>query len=79
MVVVGGWTVSYSENSCCILYAIIVYLQEEERKKKQDMEMGGWTDTLAETEGAVESPPIQQTDMKYPTAQADAEVAVNKV
>lgn len=68
----------YSENSCCFLYAIIVYLQEEERKKKQDMEMGGWTETQAETEGAVESPPIQQANMTYPTVQAETEVAVNK-
>lgn len=69
----------YSENSCCLLYAaIVVYLQEEARKKKQDLEMGGWTETRAETEGAVESPPIQQTDTTHPTAQADAEVAVNK-
>lgn len=52
--------------------------EEEERKKKQDMEMGGWTETRAETEGAVESPPIQQADMTYPTLQADMEVAVNK-
>ncbi|GFG34684.1 hypothetical protein Cfor_10910 [Coptotermes formosanus] len=52
--------------------------EEEERKKKQDMELGGWTETQAETNGAVESPPIQQTDMTYPTVQADAEVAVNK-
>lgn len=52
--------------------------EEEERKKKQDMEMGGWTETPAETEGAVESPPIQQTDMTYPTVQADAQMAVNK-
>lgn len=41
--------------------------------------MGGWTDTPAEAEGAVESPPIQQTDMTFPTVQADAEVAVNKL
>jgi hypothetical protein len=58
---------------------LLFYLQEEERKKKQDMEMGGWTDTPAEAEGAVESPPIQQTDMTFPTVQADAEVAVNKL
>jgi hypothetical protein len=66
------------ENARCRLYPVIVYLQEEERKKKQDMEMGGWTETQAETNGAVESPPIQQTDMTYPTVQVDAEVAVNK-
>jgi hypothetical protein len=42
------------------------------------MEMGGWTEKLAETEGAVESPPIQRTNMTHPTVQADAEVAVNK-
>ena len=66
----------YLENSCCLLYAIIVYLQEEERRKKQDMEMGGWTETLTETEGAVQSPPTQQTDMTHPTVQADAGVAV---
>jgi len=42
------------------------------------MEMGGWTETRAETEGAIESPPIQQTDTTYPTVQADTEVAVNK-
>lgn len=47
-------------------------------KQKQDMEMGGWTETPVETKGAVESPPIQQTDMTHPTVQADAEVAVNK-
>lgn len=70
----------YLENSCCLLYAVIVvYLQEEERKKKQDMEMGGWTEKLAETEGAVESPPIQQTNVTYPTVQADAGVTVNKI
>lgn len=58
---------------------LLFYLQEEERKKKQDMEMGGWTDTPAEARGAVESPPIQQTDTTFPTVQADAEVAVNKL
>jgi hypothetical protein len=42
------------------------------------MEMGGWTETQAETEGAVESPPIQQANMTYPTVQAETEVAVNK-
>lgn len=67
------------ENSCCLLYAVIVFLQEEERKKEQDMEMGGWTEMPAETKGAVESPPILQTDKMYPTVQADAEVAVNKL
>lgn len=55
-----------------------VLAEEEERKKKQDMEMGGWTETGAKTEGAVESPPIQQTDVKYPTVQADTEAAANK-
>ena len=78
-VVTGGWTVLYSKNSCCLLYAIIVCLQEEERKKKQDMEMGGWTEKVAETEGAVESPPIQQTNVTSPTVKADAEAAVNKL
>jgi hypothetical protein len=68
----------FLENSCCLLYAVIDFLQEEERKQKQDMEMGGWTETPVETKGAVESPPFQQTEMTYPTVQADAEVAVNK-
>ena len=77
-VVSPGWTVLYSENSRCLLYAIIVYLQEEEKKKKRDMEMGGWTETRAETEGAVETPPIQQTDTIHPTVQADTEAAGNK-
>jgi hypothetical protein len=56
----------------------VFYLQEEERQRKMELEMSGWTSTLAETEDVVQVPPAQQSDTTHQTAERDSNVDGNR-